>query len=196
MTQVLYVGGYLMRLWLMFAAMVDNITAKDKDEIDDLRNINLRAEKVLDRYGNNILRLAYSYLRNMSDAEDILQETLIRFLQKAPNFENDFHEKAWLLKVAANLSKNRISYNKRRDYAELNDEIAADDKNDDFAFVWEAVKQLPPTQSEVIHLFYHEGYSSSEIADMLSRNEATVRSDLKRGRERLKLILKEAYDFE
>ncbi|WP_461873456.1 RNA polymerase sigma factor [Fusicatenibacter sp.] len=55
-----------------------------------------RAEKALDQYGNAILRLAYSYLHNMSDAEDILQDTLLKYMQSAPVFENAQHEKAWL----------------------------------------------------------------------------------------------------
>lgn len=49
---------------------------------------------------------------------------------------------------------------------------------------------------EVIHLFYYEGLSSGQIAAILEQNESTVRSHLKRGREKLKLILKEGYDFE
>lgn len=53
-----------------------------------------RAEKALDQYGNAILRLAYSYLHNMSDAEDILQDTLLKYMQSAPVFENAQHEKA------------------------------------------------------------------------------------------------------
>ena len=154
-----------------------------------------RAAELFDRYGNSILRLAYSYLHNMSDAEDILQETLIRYLETAPIFLNKAHEKAWLLRVAANLSKNRIKYNKVRETDELMEELLADEKKD-LAFVWEAVGQLPEKYREVIHLFYQEGYSTREIAGILDRKEATVRSDLSRGREKLKEILKEAYDFE
>mgnify|MGYP002511619490 CR=1 FL=1 len=60
----------------------------------------------------------------------------------------------------------------------------------------EAVKALPAHQREAVHLFYHEGYTAAEIGAMLGRREATVRSDLRRGRARLKEILKEAYDFE
>ena len=71
-------------------------------------------ERAFDTHGNSILRLAYSYLHNMEDAEDILQETLIRYMDKAPAFENASHEKAWLLRVAANLSKNKIDYNNIR----------------------------------------------------------------------------------
>ncbi len=62
--------------------------------------------------------------------------------------------------------------------------------------MWEAVKSLPQTQREVIHLFYQEGFSTKEIAEILQRNEATIRTDLRRARLKLKEILKEEYDFE
>ena len=154
-----------------------------------------KAAYYFERFGNTVLRLAYSYLHNTEDSEDVLQETLMQYLRSAPRFENDQHAKAWLLRVAANRSKNRIGYNKARQTDELNEELAAEER-EDLSFVWQAVKQLPPTQREVIHLFYQEGYSTAEIAGILSRNESTVRSDLKRGREALKKVLKEAYDFE
>ena len=154
-----------------------------------------KAAYYFERFGNTVLRLAYSYLHNTEDSEDVLQETLMQYLRSAPRFENDQHAKAWLLRVAANRSKNRIGYNKTRKTDELNEELAAEER-EDLSFVWQAVKQLPPTQREVIHLFYQEGYSTAEIAGILGRNESTVRSDLKRGREALKKVLKEAYDFE
>lgn len=156
--------------------------------------VNMQAARLLDEYGNSILRLAYSYLHNMSDAEDILQETLIQFLKTGPLLENTSHEKAWLLKVAANLSKNRIEYNRIRQTDELEETLAADCR-EDLSFVWEAVKALPDKYREVIHLFHYEGYSTAQIGKMLNRKEATVRSDLWRGRQKLKDILKEAYDF-
>jgi RNA polymerase sigma-70 factor (ECF subfamily) len=155
--------------------------------------------EIMDQLGNAILRLAYSYLHNMEDAEDILQETLIKFVTTKPVFENEKHRKAWLLTVAANLAKNRIEYNRVRSSEELNEEIAGaapEEEEDDLSFVWEAVKKLPDNQREVIHLFYQEGYKTAEIANILGRKEATIRSDLKRARDRLKEILKEANDFE
>jgi RNA polymerase sigma-70 factor (ECF subfamily) len=155
-----------------------------------------RAAALMDKYGNMILRVAYSYLHNMEDAEDILQDTLIQFLRNDPTFANDSHEKAWLITVASNLSKNKILYLKRRQADELSEELVADKDKEDLSYVWEAVKQLPEKYREVVHLFYQEGYSTKEIAEILNRNESTVRSDLKRGRDRLKNILKEAYDFE
>lgn len=153
------------------------------------------AAEALDTYGNAILRCAYSYLHNMADAEEILQDTLLKMLTAAPDFESEAHKKAWLLRVAANLSKNRIEYNALRDCDELDDSLAAEGR-EDLSFVWEAVKALPTQYREVIHLHYYEGYSTEEIAKILGRNPSTVRSDLRRGREKLKSLLKEAYDFE
>ncbi|NBI84286.1 RNA polymerase sigma factor [Clostridiaceae bacterium] len=149
----------------------------------------------MDTYGNSILRYAYSYLHNISDAEEVLQDTLVQFLKTAPIFETQQHEKAWLLRVAGNLSKNRLDYNKVRMTDELNDELVAENR-EDLSFVWDAVKALPENYREVIHLFYYEGYSTKQIAKLLQKKEATVRSDLHRGREKLKAVLKEAYDFE
>ena len=153
------------------------------------------AERLLDTFGNAILRMAYSYLHNMSDAEEILQETLIRYLTVQPELQGPEHEKAWLLWVAANLSKNRLDYNRLRDTDELEETLVSQER-EDLSFLWEAVKQLPDANREVIHLFYYEGYSTAQIAKILNRRESTVRSDLRRGRERLKKILKEEYDFE
>lgn len=156
---------------------------------------NGRAEMILTRFGDSILRYAYTYLHNMSDAEEVLQDTLVQFLKTAPEFESENHEKAWLLRVAANLSKNRIRYNKLRETDELNEELVAEER-EDLSFVWEAVKSLPVKYREVIHLFYHEGYQTAQIAKVLGRNESTVRSDLRRGREKLKEVLKGEYDLE
>lgn len=150
---------------------------------------------LLDRYGNDILRLAYSYLHNMADAEEVLQDSLLEFLQSEPQFPDEAREKAWLLHVAANKSKNRIRYNKVRETDELQEELAAEEK-ENLSFVWEAVKHLPEKYREVIHLFYYEGYSTAQIAEILKRRESTVRSNLLRGRSKLKTVLKEVYDFE
>ncbi|MBQ6549804.1 MAG: sigma-70 family RNA polymerase sigma factor [Lachnospiraceae bacterium] len=145
-------------------------------------------------YGNAILRLAYTYVHNSADAEDVLQETLIRVLQANPEFENETHEKAYLLRSAANIAKNKILAVKRQETDELNEELIAEER-EDLSFVWEAVKSLPEAQREAVHLFYQEGYQTAEIAEILGRNESTVRSDLRRAREALKKILKEEYDF-
>ena len=178
----------------LFMMAKDSSLDRDKDAGAAL-SVTERAGYLIDIYGNSILRLAYSYLHNLSDAEDILQDTLIQYMKTAPEFESSDHEKRWLLKVASNISKNRIRYNSYRETDELMEELVAKER-EDLSFVWEAVKELPDKYREVIHLFYQEGLSTKEIADTLGRKEATVRSDLLRGREKLKTILKEGYDFE
>lgn len=178
-------------------AIIYSISEKDRitSQTIDKEFANRQAERFLDDYGNNILRLAYSYLHNLTDAEEILQETLIQYLKTLPYLESREHEKAWLLRVAGNLSKNKIEYNKRRYTDEISEELIAEER-EDLSFVWEAVKELPDKYREVIHLHYYEGYPTAHIAKILKRNESTIRSDLRRGRERLREILKEAYDFE
>ena len=163
--------------------------------------IEKEAEEILDLHGNSILRLALSYLHNKEDAEDILQETMIKFVTVRPNFESEAHRKAWLMRVSSNLAKNRIDYNKVRDTMELNEEIAGEvqedlNKGDEYKAIWDAVRSLPVHQREAIHLFYQEGYQTSEIAALLGRREQTVRSDLKRARDKLRELLKEVDDFD
>lgn len=170
-------------------------TAEVRLSAAEREKVNAQAERLLEQYGNSVLRLAYSYLHNMADAEEILQESLIQFLKTAPRLENERHEKAWLLRVAGNLSKNRIAYNRLRRADELDEALAAEER-EDLSFVWEAVKGLPVRDREVIHLFYYEGFSTGEIAQILGQKEATVRSRLVRGRGKLREVLKEAYDFE
>lgn len=144
--------------------------------------VNQQAEALLDRHGESILRLAYSYLHNQSDAEDILQDTLIQYLRTAPVLESPAHEKAWLLRVAGNLSKNLLRAQGYRQADQLKETLAAQER-EDLSYVWEAVK--------AIHLFYYEGYSTAQIARILDQKESTVRSRLKRGREKLKPLLEE-----
>ena len=158
-------------------------------------SISQQAAQILDTYGDTILRYAYSYLHNQSDTEEVLQDTLIQFLKTRPVFESDEHEKAWLLRVAGNLCKNRLKYNSLRQTDELREELIAEQR-EDLSFIWDAVQALPVQYREVIHLFYREGYSTREISQILGRKEATIRSDLSRGRGKLKELLKEAYDFE
>ena len=177
----------------------------DKEATENNRKsdeeIEKEAEEILSTIGNSILRLALSYLHNIEDAEDILQETMIKFVTVRPVFESESHRKAWLMRVASNLAKNRIDYNRVRDTMELNEEIVGEvqedlDKGDEYKAIWDAVRSLPVHQREAIHLFYQEGYSTAEIAQITGRREATVRSDLKRARDKLREMLKEASDFE
>ena len=182
------------QLTVRFLSILQTQTAARAD--GDVREAaNRQAERLLDDYGDRILRLAYSYLQNREDAEEILQDTLVQFLKTAPTLESREHEKAWLLRVAANLSKNRLKYNALRRTDQLAEELVSEDR-EDLSFVWEAVKALPLAYREVIHLFYHEGYSTAQIAKILNRRGSTVRSHLRRGRDKLRELLKGRDDLE
>lgn len=154
-----------------------------------------RIRRILEVYGDALYRLAYSYLFNDADSKDVVQETILQLLRYDPTFADLEKEKGWLMKTCANASRNRLRFNRNHQTDELDERLRQEEK-EDLSFVWEAVKQLNETEREVIHLFYQEGYQTKEIAEILNRKESTIRSDLKRAREKLKEILKEAYDFE
>lgn len=141
------IGRLVLRLGLWLRNAASSPAVASEAERDGEAAFLNRAGELLDLYGNSLLRMAYSYLHSMSDAEDVLQETLIRYLRARPLFDGEKHEKAWLMRVAINLLKDRL----------------------DLSFVWEAVKQLPTQQAEVIHLFYEEGYSCADIAELLDK---------------------------
>ena len=168
--------------------------AASVDSTSISNDVSTVATRLMQTYGNQLLRFAYTYVHNYEDAEDIVQETLISYMRTAPVFENEKHEKSWLFTVAANHSKNKIKSNNIRRADELNEELVAE-KKEDLSFLWEAVKSLPEEYREVIHLFYQEDYTTAQIATVLKRRESTVRSQLKRARDKLKEILKEEYDF-
>lgn len=178
-----------------FARAIGTVIARMEEPEPVRREVSERAALLLDRHGDRILRCAYSYLHNMPDAEEVLQDTLVQYLRTAPKLNGEEHERAWLLRVAANLSKNRLKYSARHGTDELSEELAGEQR-EDLSFVWDAVKSLPASCREAVHLFYYEGFSTAQIAEILGRSETAVRSALHRGREKLREILLEDYDFE
>ena len=94
------------------------------------------------QWGSAVYRLACAQVHAPADADDVFQEVFLRYHRFAPEFESKAHEKAWLLRVAANLSKNRIDYNRIRQTDELEETLVAE-KREDLRFVWEAVRALP-----------------------------------------------------
>lgn len=145
-------------------------------------------ERALNLFGNDILRLAYSYMKNRYDAEDIVQDVLIRYMQSAKVFQGEEHMKAWLLRVASNLCKDRLksaSYQREVAIPEGYDIEAPTDDIQEESQVMKSVMALPEKYRSVIHLYYFEEYSTKEIAEILEKKETTIRSLLKRGREKL-----------
>ena len=143
--------------------------------------------KTYAKYKNTVYSVIFNYVKNNEDANDLQQEVFIRLLKSDTEFDGDEHMKAWLIKVASNLSKNLLRDNSRISDEPLPEEIAYSLKEDNGIF--EYVLALPEKYRIPIHLHYYEEYSTREIAQVLEIPEATVRIRLKRGRERLKKVL-------
>lgn len=153
---------------------------------------------LVDKYGNMILRLSYTYLKSIADAEDAVQDVFLKIVEKMPNFNDETHEKLWIVRTTINICKNKLKlfWNKNVYSIDNVKEIASFDKYNEDSEVLKAVMALPEKYRTVIYLYYYEEYSTPEIAKLINKNESTVRSLLHRAREKLKSSLKEAYDFE
>lgn len=143
-------------------------------------------KEVIEKYSNMLFRISYCILCNRQDAEDALQDTFFKFITKAPEFKDDEHEKAWLIKVVTNISKNMLVTRLKRKTVDI-DELKHIGVDDTDSGVFSAVMELPVKYKMVMTLYYIEGYTSAQISDMLSISEAAVRKRLQKGRELLKL---------
>ena len=147
-------------------------------------------------YGDTVYKIPFSYCKNHADAEDIYQNVFTKYFQQVVPFESKVHEKAWLIRVTINFSKSllRSSWHKRIILLqEYHDETVYIDENN---ILLNSVLELPVKYREVIHLYYYEGYSTREIAAILSQRETTIRTQLQRGREIFRLKLKEDFSYE
>lgn len=148
-------------------------------------------EGVLDRYGSMLYRLCLVMLRNGADAEDAVQEVLLKYLTKAPDFSTARYQKAWLMTVAANQCRDMLRFRWR--FVPLDDAVlhtaAAEQKDRD---VLEALMRVPEKYRLVLTLHYVEGYTSEEIGKIIGRTPSAVRMRLCRGRE----LLQKAYGKE
>lgn len=144
-------------------------------------------EKTVELYADMILRIAVQNTQNRSDAEDIMQEVFLR-LVKAPNFRDESHRKAWLIRVTINLSKNLKKSFWHRHTEPLPEEIALTDTE---RGVMEELWSLPKSYRNTLYLYYYEGYTVPEIARLLGKGENTVSSWLTRARSKLKKLVLE-----
>ena len=150
---------------------------------------NAEIERVVNEYATMLLRVAYSQLNNLAEAEDTVQEVLLKYMEKAPIFQSEEHEKAWLLRVTVNHCKNHLASAWFRKRADLDEGIPALDNAE--LEVVSAVAALPAKYRAVVHLYYFEGYSTKEIAEILHSRPNTVSSRLSRARALLAKALKE-----
>ncbi|MCL2215679.1 MAG: sigma-70 family RNA polymerase sigma factor [Defluviitaleaceae bacterium] len=144
-------------------------------------------EETVKRYGDKMLRTALAVVGNKADAEDIVQNVFVKLFEKQPEFESSGHESAWLIRVTVNLCKNHLrSYWWKKTVPLLETYPARTDEQEN---IMQTVLALPSKYRIVIHLFYYEGYSTKEIAEITEQKESTVRQLLTRARRKLKDFL-------
>jgi RNA polymerase sigma-70 factor (ECF subfamily) len=146
-------------------------------------------EVFVTKHENRLYRTALAITRNISDAEDVVQEVFLRVYEKAPEFESEEHAKAWLIRVAINLCNSRLRSPWRKRTEPLLDSYPATEPEQHELL--EQILALPPKYRTVIHLFYYEGYSIKDISGLTGQKESTVRSHLTRARQKLKSVLEE-----
>ncbi len=135
-----------------------------------------------------VWNLCLSFLKNPADTEDAVQECFLRLARSGERFESPEHVKAWLIHTAKNLCRDELRRSRRRDLP-LEEARNAAARAPEIDETLAAVRTLPEKYRAAIYLFYYEGLSVEQISRLLGRKESTVRSDLRRGRARLKALL-------
>lgn len=141
-------------------------------------------EKMIEKYSDMVYRLALTRTKSKENSEDVYQEVFLRLSKKLPNFESEEHEKAWLIRVTINCSKNLLSSKFLKYKEELKDDITFETK--ERHDIYYAVQELPLKYRTIIHLYYYENYKINEISKILNIKENTIKSNLSRAREKLK----------
>lgn len=144
--------------------------------------------RILQSHGSTLYRSAFLLLGNPHDVQDILQEVLLRYLEKSPSFQSAEHEKAWLLRVTTNCCMDYLRFCKRHtciDLESLKECLPGPEQKEQL----EELYSLPAKYKTVLMLHYFEGYSVTEMAQILKISKSAVKKRLQRGREALKIAL-------
>ena len=151
----------------------------------------MNLEEAVRTYSDMLYKICIVMLCNEQDAQDVIQETFCRYLEKAPVLTDTEHEKAWLIRVAANHCKDVLRFRLRHPQVPI--DVLAE------SLVMEQEQQetltelfeLPVKQRTVIYLYYVEGYQMKEIADILGISVQAAKKRMQRGREQLRVVWKE-----
>ncbi|MDE6747755.1 MAG: sigma-70 family RNA polymerase sigma factor [Lachnospiraceae bacterium] len=145
-------------------------------------------EALVNIYGDMLFRLCVVMLGSETDAEDAVQETFIRYMQKAPDFENSEHEKAWLITTAKNKCRDMLRF--RQKHPQISIEYMqglSSDSTD--SGILEALMSLPEKFRLVLTLYYVEEYRIDDIARIIRKTPSAVKMRLQKGRK----LLEEKY---
>lgn len=154
-------------------------------------------ERLMNEYGDTLLRMCYLYLKDYQLAEDAVQETFIKAMKSYDSFEHRSSEKTWLIRIAINCCKNIMRnrwYQIRQNNLEDHRERTSNDPIDDFLerdSISTAIMKLNASDRQIIVLYYYQGLSVREIAAVIGKTENTTIQRLNRARTKIKNILVE-----
>ncbi len=154
-------------------------------------------ERMMDEYGNSVVRVCFLFLKDRQLAQDAAQESFVKAWRAMDSLKDNGAEKAWLMKIAANTCKNmlRSRYFRMVDRSVSTDDLpepASEDRQTDESLLRE-VLALPDKYREAVVLHYYQELTAEETAQALGIPAATVRTRLKRARELLKTRLEGWY---
>lgn len=145
-------------------------------------------EQMVTEYSSMLYRICVVMLGNEADAQDAVQDTFCRYLERAGRFHDKEHEKAWLIKVAQNRCRDMLRFHLRHPKIDIA-EVTASYEGPEYSEVLMELIGLPLSVKSVVYLHYIEGYKVAEIAQILNISVNAVKKRLQRGRELLRLKL-------
>lgn len=155
---------------------------------------------VYKKYAALIYRVSYNVVCNKDDAEDIVQEVFIEYFTQNKTFNDEEHEKAWILRVTKNICKNTLRSKSRKNIPFDESIKINDDRFEDFSNskidLKNTLSELTPNQRMAIYLFYYEQFTIKEIAKIMRLNENTVKSHLSRAKGQLRIELEKEKKYE
>ncbi len=149
---------------------------------------NLENQSSVKVYSEMIYRIAYAVLKSKSDAEDILQEVLIKYFTTSKKFKNEEYRKNWLIRVTLNMSYNLKKSAWKRRIVPLDNEIKFEYKYQ--SEIFDVIENLDKKYKDVVLLYYYEDIPIKEISKILKISEDNARKRLSRARKKLEVILK------
>ncbi len=161
---------------------------------DENIDLELCLNTAIEKYGDMVYRIAVNQMKSRTDADDIFQEVFIKWMQYREQMQNPEHEKAWLIRVTLNQCKSALGSTWNKKKAEWSQEVENtmiyEDKIEEGSELDVVLNKLPERYRVVLHLFYYEELSISDIGKILQEKESTVRTRLTRARRKLKSMLK------
>lgn len=141
-------------------------------------------------YSPMLYRICVVMLGNEADAQDAVQDTICRYLERRKEFRDGEHEKAWLIKVAQNRCRDMRRFQMRHPKVSL-EEVTASYEDPEYSQVLVELISLPLPVKEAVYLYYIEGYKTTEVSEILGISVNAVKKRLQRGRKLLRLRLEE-----